>query len=63
MQGIIKLISGVIAASAAFTVGEFAHLIGVESLPGRFGVFILVYVVVAIIAERAMRSYGTGTKK
>jgi hypothetical protein len=54
--------SGIIAATAAFTVGEFTHLIGVDSLPGRFGVFVLVYIVVAIIADRAMRHYGTGKK-
>lgn len=62
MQSVLKLISGIIAATAAFTVGEFTHLIGVESLPGRFGVFILVYIIVAIITDRAMRSYGSGKK-
>lgn len=62
MQSIVRLMSGIIAATAAFTVGEFTHLIGVDSLPGRFGVFVLVYIVVAIIADRAMRHYGTGKK-
>ena len=58
----MRLISGVIAAGGAFAVGELARLFGVDSLPGRFGVFLLVYIIVAVVAERAMRSYGNGAK-
>lgn len=62
MQRIIKLIPGTIAAIGAFVAGEFTGLFGVDSLFGRFGVFILVYIIVAIIADKSMRAYGSSAK-
>ena len=53
MQSVLVHVQGVVAAAAAFGVTKLAAWTGLE-----FGVFIAVYLAVAIPLDRGMKRYG-----
>ena len=53
MQSVLVHVQGVVAAAAAFWVTKLAAWTGFE-----FGVFIAVYLAVAIPLDRGMKRYG-----
>lgn len=58
MSGIIRFIPGVLAAIVGYVVLRLVGLFDVQSAATEFIVFLAVYIVVALLADHAMRTYG-----
>ncbi|HWA44683.1 MAG TPA: hypothetical protein VHA10_15810 [Hypericibacter adhaerens] len=58
MAAIIRQVPGLIGAIAAYVVLKFMRwLLGIQSIAGELLILIVVVLVVALLAERAMRKY------
>ena len=58
MSDIIRFLPGLLAAAFAFVALQLAKLLDLQSLALELLIFLLVYLVVAVLADRAMRGYG-----
>ena len=58
MSGIIRFLPGLLAAAIAFVALHLAKLLDLGSLALELLIFLLVYLVAAVLADRAMRGYG-----
>lgn len=58
MAAIIRQVPGIIGALVGYAVLKLFSLLGFQSLAGEIVVFLLVVIVVALLADRAMRRYG-----
>jgi hypothetical protein len=57
MSTIVRLVPGLIAAVAAFVALKLLLFVNLTSLGFEIAAFFVVYLVVAVIADRAMRAY------
>ncbi|MGF1641420.1 MAG: hypothetical protein ACFCUO_10775 [Rhodospirillales bacterium] len=57
MSSIVRLLPGLIAAIAAFVALKLLLFVDLTSLGFEIVAFFVVYIVVAIAADRAMRAY------
>lgn len=58
MSGIIHHVPGLLAAGFAFVALRVLELLNPQSLALELLVFLVAYLVVAVLAERAMKAYG-----
>ncbi|MFZ5792623.1 MAG: hypothetical protein ACOY3L_18185 [Pseudomonadota bacterium] len=57
MAAIIRQVPGIIGAVSGYVVLKLFGLLGFQSLAGEIVVFLVAVIVVALIADRAMRRY------
>jgi hypothetical protein len=57
MSAIIRLVPGIIAASAAFVALRAMDWLEVRQVLVEYALFLLVYIVVALLAHNAMKAY------
>ena len=58
MSSVVRFLPGLMAAAFAFVALRLAKLLGLQSLSLELLIFLLAYLVVAVLADQAMRSYG-----
>jgi membrane protein implicated in regulation of membrane protease activity len=58
MSSVFRFLPGLIAAAIAFVALRLVALLKLQSLSLELLIFLLVYIVVAVLADQAMRSYG-----
>ena len=58
MSSVVRFLPGLMAAAFAFVALRLAKLLGLQSLSLELLIFLLVYLIVAVLADQAMRSYG-----
>ena len=59
MSAIIKLLPGVLAAIVGFLALWLMEVLDVQSRLLELVLFLITYVVVAVLADKAMKAYGT----
>jgi hypothetical protein len=59
MASLIRYLPGLIAAIVAFAALQFAVFLGATQSGWQILVFFVVYIIVAVAADRAMIAYGT----
>jgi hypothetical protein len=58
MSSVFRFIPGLLAAACAFAALRLVALLKLQSLSLELLIFLLVYLVVAVLADQAMRAYG-----
>ena len=61
MSAIIHYIPGLLAAAIGFAVLRVVALLNLQSMALELLIFLAAYLVIAVLAERAMRAYGKGS--
>ena len=62
MSTVIRLLSGLIGAGAAFVALKVLTLFGLATLGFEILAFFVVYLVVTVLADKAMRAYRSGER-
>jgi hypothetical protein len=62
MAGLIRYVPGLIGAIVAFAALKFAIFLGAIQIGWQILVFFMVYIIVAVTAERAMIAYGRSAR-
>lgn len=57
MTRVIRLIPGLLAAMVAYWALQFMKLLELSRL-GEFGLFLIIYIAVALLAEKAIKTYA-----
>ncbi len=59
MSNVLRFVPGVAGALAAFGAAELVDWLSWTSLSGEVSIFLVTYLVVAIVVDRALATYGT----
>ena len=62
MANLIRYLPGLIGAIVAFAALKFAIFLGATQTGWQMLVFFLVYIIVAVAADRAMAAYGRSAR-
>lgn len=62
MASLMRYLPGLIAAIVAFAALRFAMFLGMTQIGWQMLVFFLVYIIVAVAADRAMAAYGRSSR-